>query len=251
MSYSPRFESAEFATSVAELTAINEANLALLPELAFVGRSNAGKSTAINRLTQRTRLAFSSKTPGRTQMLNFFTVQNDAPLALRQACAYLVDLPGYGFAKTDALTRDRWDGLVGGYLHTRRMLRGVVLVMDARRPLLPADEDLIAWVCGREDLDQFRLHFLLSKADQIGTMERRAALARAEARAEELPLATSVQLYSALDRSGLEELREAAAQMLDEPALGDPDGTGPAQDGGSADGGSLGAGSASGSEVER
>lgn len=216
MFHSPRFESAEFATSVAELQALNQASLSMLPELAFVGRSNSGKSTAINLLTGRRRLAFSSKTPGRTQMLNFFSVLDDAPLAQRRACAYLVDLPGYGFAKTDAQTRARWDGLVGGYLLGRRMLRGVVLVMDARRPCLPADEELLEWICRREDLEHFRLHLLLSKSDQIGTIERRAALARAEARAEELPMATSVQLYSGLDRSGLDELRETAAQMLEE-----------------------------------
>lgn len=218
MSYSPLFASAEFATSVAELNALANAPLALLPELAFVGRSNAGKSTAINLLTQRRRLAFSSKTPGRTQMLNFFAVQDDAPLADRQPCAYLVDLPGYGFAKTDAMTRDRWDALVGGYLFERSTLRGVVLVMDARRPCLPADEELIEWICRRQDLDTFRLHMLLSKADQVGTMEGRAALAFAERRAEELPMPTSVQLYSALDRRGLDELRETAAQILEEPS---------------------------------
>jgi len=192
-----------------------QATLAMLPELAFVGRSNAGKSTAINLLTERRRLAFASKTPGRTQMLNFFTVLDDAPVAQRKACAYLVDLPGYGFAKTDAMTRDRWDALVGGYLRSRRMLRGVVLVMDARRPCLPADEELLAWICGRDDLDRFRLHLLLTKIDQIGTAQRRAALALAEQRAEELPIATSVQLFSALDRSGVEELRDSAAQILE------------------------------------
>ena len=216
VSYSPLFATAEFATSVAELDALVDAPLALLPELAFVGRSNSGKSTAINLLTQRRRLAFSSKTPGRTQMLNFFAVQDDAPLAQRQSCAYLVDLPGYGFAKTDAQTRARWDTLVGGYLYERSTLRGVVLVMDARRPCLPADEALIAWICRRVDLETFRLHMLLSKADQVGTMEGRAALALAERRAEELPMPTSVQLYSALDRRGLDELREAAAQILQE-----------------------------------
>jgi len=217
---SPRFESACFATSVAELEALDAAPLADLPELAFVGRSNAGKSSAINLLVGQKRLAFASKTPGRTQMLNFFRVSDDAPLAQRRDCAYLVDLPGYGFAKTDAQTRERWDALVGGYLLARRMLRGVVLVMDSRRPCLPADEELMAWICRRPDLDTFRLHMLLSKADQVGTMEGRAALALAEQRAEELPIATSVQLYSALDRRGLDELREAAAQML-QP--GDPE----------------------------
>jgi len=215
VSPSPRFETAEFATSVAELSALPAAPLAALPELAFVGRSNAGKSTAINLLTQKKRLAFSSKTPGRTQLLNFFVVQDDAPAALRRPCAYLVDLPGYGFAKTDAMTRERWDALVGGYLLGRERLRGVVLVMDARRPCLPADEELMEWICRRDDLEQFRLHLLLSKADQVGTMERRNALARAEERAQDLPIATSVQVYSALDRSGVEELREAAAQILE------------------------------------
>jgi GTP-binding protein len=221
---SPRFESAQFATSVAQLAELDKAGLAMLPELAFVGRSNAGKSTAINLLTQRRRLAFASKTPGRTQMLNFFRVEDDSPPAQRAACAYLVDLPGYGFAKTDAATRARWDALVGGYLHARRMLRGVVLVMDSRRPCLPADEDLIAWICGRPDLDRLRLHLLLSKADQIGKVERRQALARAEDVAHGLPLATSVQLFSALDRSGLDELRETAAQILqgDEDLAGHP-----------------------------
>jgi GTP-binding protein len=159
-------------------------------------------------------------------MLNFFAVQDDAPLAERQPCAYLVDLPGYGFAKTDAMTRDRWDALVGGYLFERATLRGVVLVMDARRPCLPADEDLIAWICRRTDLDTFRLHMLLSKADQVGTMEGRAALARAEQRAEALPMPTSVQLYSALDRRGLDELRDAAAQILQEESLDEGDATG-------------------------
>jgi GTP-binding protein len=215
VTHSPRFESAEFATSVAELISLNKAPLALLPELAFVGRSNAGKSTAINLLAGRRRLAFASKTPGRTQMLNFFTVLDAAPRGQCRPCAYLVDLPGYGFAKTDAHTRESWDALVGGYLRSRRMLRGVVLVMDARRPLQPADEHLIAWVCGREDAARFRLHMLLTKADQVGKAGRRAALALAQARAHDLPLATSVQLFSALERSGIDELRDAAAQILE------------------------------------
>jgi GTP-binding protein len=215
---SPRFESAEFAVSVAELPALEQAALAMLPELAFVGRSNAGKSTAINLLTQRRRLAFASKTPGRTQLLNFFAVQDDAPPAQRRACGYLVDLPGYGYARAEGATRARWDELAGGYLLTRRMLRGVVLVMDARRPCLPADEALIGWLGRRADRETLRLHLLLTKADQVGNAEARAALARAELIAHALPLPTSVQLFSALDRRGLDELREAAAQILEDGA---------------------------------
>ncbi|HEX7156767.1 MAG TPA: ribosome biogenesis GTP-binding protein YihA/YsxC [Burkholderiaceae bacterium] len=208
------FESAAFATSVAELAALASAPLAMVPEIAFVGRSNAGKSTAINLLTNRRRLAFASKTPGRTQMLNFFALRSGGG-ETGPPGAYLVDLPGYGFAKTDAQTRARWDGLVGGYLQSRRMLRGVVLVMDARRPCQSADEDLMAWLCGRADLDRFRLHMLLSKSDQVGTAQRRAARALAERRAAELPIATSVQTFSALEREGIEELRDAVAGILE------------------------------------
>jgi GTP-binding protein len=217
---SPRFESATFATSVAELEALPDAPLALLPELAFVGRSNAGKSSAINLLVQQKRLAFASKTPGRTQMLNFFLVSDDAPLARRQDCAYLVDLPGYGFAKTDEATRSRWDALVGNYLLGRRMLRGVVLVMDSRRPLMEADHGLLGWISQREDASRLRLHLLLSKADQIGARERRSALAVAQELAHAVAMPTSVQLFSALDRTGLEELRETAAQMVQGDAGG-------------------------------
>jgi len=223
---SPRFESACFATSVAELEALDAAPLADLPELAFVGRSNAGKSSAINLLVGQKRLAFASKTPGRTQMLNFFRVSDDAPLAQRRDCAYLVDLPGYGFAKAHDETRVKWDTLVGGYLAGRGRLRGVVLVMDSRRPLQKADHDLVAWISHRPDADTLRLHLLLSKADQIGTAERRSAAGVAQELAHILPMPTSVQLFSALDRTGLEELRETAAQILqddDAPDDGAPD----------------------------
>jgi len=137
------FHSARFATSVAESVQLNAAELAMLPEVAFVGRSNAGKSSAINTLTQQRQLAFASKTPGRTQLLNFFALSRRLATGRSEAVAYLVDLPDYGFAKVDDATRIRWDQLVGGYLQSRRMLVGVVLVMDARRPLLGADEELI------------------------------------------------------------------------------------------------------------
>ena len=210
----PRFESAEYVTSVAEAGALAGAPLEVLPELAFVGRSNAGKSTALNLLARQRRLAFASKTPGRTQMLNFFAVRDNAPPAQQRVCAYLVDLPGYGFAKTDERTRARWDELVGGYLATRRMLCGVVLVMDSRRPFMASDDALVAWICGRGDAKRFRLHLLLTKADQVGKSERRSALALAQGRAEELPMPTSVQLFSAVDRTGIEELQDAATGIL-------------------------------------
>jgi GTP-binding protein len=103
---------------------------------------------------------------------------------------------------------------VGGYLHTRRMLAGVLLVMDARHPFKGADEELLAWLTGREDADRLRLHLLLNKSDQLTQAERAAALALAESRAEALPMPTSVQLFSALKRTGLAELRLALRSML-------------------------------------
>ena len=208
------FHSARFATSVAESAQLNAAELAMLPEVAFVGRSNAGKSSAINTLTQQRQLAFASKTPGRTQLLNFFTLSRRVAAGRSEAVAYLVDLPGYGFAKVDDATRIRWDQLVGGYLQSRRMLAGVVLVMDARRPLLGADEELIGWLAGREDAARLRLHLLLTKADQLGQAERSQALRQAEARAETLPMPTSVQIFSSMRKLGVEEFQDAVASML-------------------------------------
>jgi len=206
-----RFDTARFVLSVAELPALATPVLAHVPEVAFVGRSNSGKSSSINVLTHRTRLAYASKTPGRTQMLNFFALHSSKDETTE---GYLVDLPGYGFAKIDAATRERWDDLVGGYLVGREQLRGVVLVMDSRRPLLPADEALIGLLCRRGELPPVALHMLLSKADQIKTMARRAVLEQARQRAAQLPLEVSVQLFSARAREGIEELRERVGRML-------------------------------------
>ena len=210
----PIFETAQFALSVAELAEINAAALALLPEIAFVGRSNAGKSSVINVLANQRRLAFSSKTPGRTQLLNFFTLYRRGALGTLDPFAYLVDLPGYGFARVDDATRQRWDQLVGGYLQTRRMLAGVVLVVDARRGLMPADDELLAWMQRRTNPEALHLHLLLNKSDQLTATERKSARTAAETRAETLPMPTSVQLFSALKREGLEELRTTLAHAL-------------------------------------
>jgi GTP-binding protein len=209
-----RFESARFTLSVAELEQLNLAPLAMVPEVAFVGRSNAGKSTVINVLTAQRQLAHASKTPGRTQLLNFFALGERDPDGGTKTVAYLVDLPGYGFARTSQQTRQRWDQLVGGYLARRRLLAGVVLVMDARRPLAAADEQLLSWLAARGDVDRLRVHLLLNKADQIGRAERVRAVGQAEHRAESLQMPVSVQLFSALKREGLEELRDAVSQIV-------------------------------------
>ncbi len=213
------FETARFAISVAELEQINAGHLPLLPEIAFVGRSNAGKSSVINALTNQRQLAFASKTPGRTQLLNFFTLSRRDEAGTLQPSAFLVDLPGYGFARVDDATRLRWDQLVGRYLQERRMLTGVVLVVDARRGLIQQDEELIGWILGRQQPQSLHLHILLNKSDQLKTVESRAALAAAEARAEQLPMPVSVQLISALKKTGIEELRDAVAHALGQPRV--------------------------------
>src|SRR4026209_1780765 len=136
------------------------------PELAFAGRSNVGKSSAINALTGRKRLAFTSKTPGRTQTINFFDLGSQARL---------VDLPGYGYAKVPQALREQWRTLVGSYITSRDTLAGVVLVMDARHPLTELDLQLI------EFLGDVRLLALLSKADKLTRAEQARTLAAVDA----------------------------------------------------------------------
>lgn len=206
------FDSAKFVMSVSELDGLPDTDL---PEIAFAGRSNAGKSTAINVLTRQVRLAFSSKTPGRTQLLNFFelSVKGLKPRE-RKPVGFFVDLPGYGFAKASPETRKNWEGLVGGYVQQRPQLTGMVVVMDARRPFMPADEFLLDFISFRPEL---KLHFLLKKADQLKNMERRAALNIAQKRAAEIGPQVSVQLFSGLKKEGVEQLQKVLSGWLNQP----------------------------------
>jgi len=201
------FQSARFVTSVAELAGLAPPGL---PEIAFAGRSNAGKSTVINVLTQQKRLAYSSKSPGRTQLLNFFALSEKNEHGERVERGYLVDLPGYGYARADPAQRATWDQLVGGYVRERQPLIGIVLVMDARRPFMPGDDALLQFVDRRGCL----LHFLLNKSDQLGTAEGRTALAVAQRRAEAIGPRASAQLFSGLKRTGVEELAETLTRWL-------------------------------------
>lgn len=206
------FDSAKFVMSVSELAGLPET---ALPEIAFAGRSNAGKSTAINVLTRQTRLAFASKTPGRTQLLNFFELSvKGAQPGQRDPVGYLVDLPGYGFAKTTPEIRKGWEGLVGGYVQEREQLKGMVIVMDARRPFMPADEFLLGFIAVRPEL---KLHFLLNKADQLKTMEKRQALALAQKRAQEMSANVTVQLFSGLKKEGVQQLQNVLCSWLGMP----------------------------------
>jgi GTP-binding protein len=163
-----------------------------VPELAFAGRSNAGKSSAINALTGRRRLAFVSKTPGRTQLINFFSL-GDA--------AYLVDLPGYGYAGVPEAVRRHWEVLVGEYIAHRECLAAVVVVMDARHPLTPLDRRLIEWLrnAGRP------AHILLTKSDKLSRQLAQATLASVRNELDGLCPGSTAQLFSSLNGDGVEE----------------------------------------------
>jgi len=195
------FSQINFLTSVGRLDQLPPADVA---EIAFAGRSNVGKSSAINALANRKRLAFVSKTPGRTQTINFFRVDG---------VARLVDLPGYGFARVPRAMRADWEQLVGGYLAQRACLRGIVLVMDARHPLTPNDTQLIDWLKAGHRQGR-RLLALLSKSDKLSRNERiaaRSAVRERLARAGEL---VEVRLFSSLTGEGVDEARELLEQWL-------------------------------------
>jgi GTP-binding protein len=194
------FQQAVFLTTVAHLRDLPRD---AVREVAFAGRSNAGKSSAINTLAGRVRLAYVSKTPGRTQHLNYFTLAEGR---------YFVDLPGYGYAKAPEGIRSQWEGLVGPYLGKREQLVGLVVIMDIRRPLTDLDLRLIDWFrpTGRP------IHILLSKADKLSRQEQTTVL-----RAVKAELATwgdaglySVQLFSSLKRPGVEEAEALLGNWL-------------------------------------
>ncbi len=178
-------------------------------EVAFVGRSNAGKSSAINALTGRRALARISKTPGRTQQINFFQVDESRRL---------VDLPGYGYAKVPRAMKQHWERLIGRYLQRRRSLQGLVIVVDSRRGLSELDLMLLEW-CGEAAVPA---HLLLTKADKLSRsaasavlLQARKALAQAFPAADGEAALFSAQLFSALKKQGVEELRRRLAQWYD------------------------------------
>jgi GTP-binding protein len=172
-----------------------------LPEIAFVGRSNAGKSTAINALTQQRRLAFASRTPGRTQHINLFELGPK-----EGANALFADLPGYGYAAVAREAKLRWQRVMAEYLAVRRSLSGVVLMVDARLGLTELDRRLLAFVAPRIGNGSVRLLVLLTKADKLSRAEGGRALAAVQAGLGEIATDESdvgVALFSALDRTGV------------------------------------------------
>jgi GTP-binding protein len=163
---------ARFVTSASQL---DQLPVSELPEFAFVGRSNAGKSSAINALTQRRSLAFASKTPGRTQHLNLFALgPKDAPNAL------FVDLPGYGYAAVARGAKLRWQKVMADYLEVRRGLAGLVLLVDARLGVTELDDRLLEFVAPRVRCGAVRLLVLLTKIDKLNRSDAQAAVGKAQ-----------------------------------------------------------------------
>jgi GTP-binding protein len=189
------FKQAKFATSAFELSQ-------LLPddgaEVAFAGRSNSGKSSAINCLVRQKGLCKTSKTPGRTQLINFFELDQDRRL---------VDLPGYGFAKVSKQMRNHWDQVLTAYLLERRALRGLVIVVDIRRGIGDLDRGLINMIG-----DSLPLHILLTKSDKLSRAATCKAIVAAETQLSGPD--QSVSTLSILNRQGVESLEQICAEWL-------------------------------------
>jgi GTP-binding protein len=171
-------------------------------EIAFAGRSNSGKSSAINTLANHARLAFVSKTPGRTQHLNYFRIADGK---------YFVDLPGYGFAKAPEEIRSQWEGLLAPYLRHREALSGLVLIMDSRHPLTELDLQMLGWFAptGKP------IHVLLSKADKLSRQQQALAYREVQKVLNEIGGNCTLQLFSSLNKSGVMEAEAILGCWLD------------------------------------
>lgn len=194
---------ARFSTTASRLDQLPQSEI---PEIAFVGRSNAGKSTAINRLAQQKRLAFASRTPGRTQHINLFAVgPREAP------DAYFADLPGYGYAAVERTAKLRWQEVMAHYLELRRPLHGVVLLVDSRLGFTELDRKLLALVAPRLANGEVRLLALLTKVDKLNRREAQATLEQAQHVLEEVTTESAdigVAVFSALSRQGLDDVAQ-------------------------------------------
>ena len=191
-----KFKTAKFVTSAATLPQCPADEGA---EIAFCGRSNAGKSSAINALTDQKGLARTSKTPGRTQLINFFSLEDETKL---------VDLPGYGYAKVPISIKEHWHRHLDEYLRDRKSLRGMVLLMDIRHPLKEFDEMMIEW-----SIDSgLPLHILFTKADKLkrGGQQNGLLVLR-----KHLPPEITVQVFSATKNLGIKELEKSLTKWLE------------------------------------
>lgn len=184
----PHYQQARFLTSAAELSQLPKDSGI---EVAFAGRSNCGKSSALNALAQQTNLARTSRTPGRTQLINLFALDEQRRL---------VDLPGYGFAQVPLAIKLRWQETLAAYLQERESLTGLMLLMDIRHPLKPVDQEMVHWA----SLSELPCHVLLTKADKLSAQQQQRTLREVRQALTDYPN-LSVQLFSAHARIGLEE----------------------------------------------
>lgn len=194
-----RFREAQFIKSTPTLAGLPPDVGA---EIAFAGRSNAGKSSAINALTEHPQLARVSKTPGRTQHLVFFDVSRERRL---------VDLPGYGYAKVPEAMRLEWRGVIDGYLRDRTSLRGLVLMMDIRLPMTPFDVQMLQWTTARK----LETQILLTKADKLNRGPGLNVLKQVEKALKEQGFSAQIELFSAPTRQGVQPVRWQLAKWLD------------------------------------
>lgn len=187
----PNYKKAQFLLSVAHLRQLPPDAGA---EVAFVGRSNAGKSSVLNQVTQNKSLARVSKTPGRTQHINLFELDKKRRIA---------DLPGYGYAKVPAEMKKTWQELLDSYLRSRACLKGLVLVMDIRHPMKEFDQHMLAWAVE----SNIPTHILLNKADKLSLNQQKQTLLKIMKILPEFELPVTVQLFSALRGIGTDELK--------------------------------------------
>ncbi|MET0982122.1 MAG: ribosome biogenesis GTP-binding protein YihA/YsxC [Telluria sp.] len=232
---------ARFFTTVNQLRDLPNT---VVPEIAFAGRSNAGKSTAINILTNQKGLAFASKTPGRTQHINYFSIggahvgqHRKDPTIVDEIRAMLVDLPGYGYAEVSGNAKLHWQKLLGDYVQRREQLAALVLIMDSRRPFTDLDVQMLEWFAptGKP------IHCILTKADKLNRNEQANVLREAKGVLESYVdedgegFPFTVQLFSALKRIGIEEADAKIQELVgldredefdeDEPAVDASDDT--------------------------
>lgn len=196
-----KFQSAEFTTSAPSLKQCPEDSGC---EVAFAGRSNAGKSSAINTLTRNKSLARTSKTPGRTQMINYFTLAEGKRL---------VDLPGYGYAKVPIAMKAQWDRHLAEYLQQRKSLSGLILLMDIRHPLQDYDRQMLNWAAQAG----LPVHILLTKSDKLKRGPAQSTLLKVDSFLREMdPGVTllTVQTFSSLKKQGLPELEAQLNRWL-------------------------------------
>lgn len=187
---SSHYQKAYFLLSVADIKQLPEDQGV---EIALAGRSNAGKSSVLNRITQQRGLARVSKTPGRTQLINIFAIDDRRRL---------VDLPGYGYAKAPLGAKQKWQGTIDTYLSVRTSLRGLILIMDIRHPLTSLDRHLLIYAAHR----QLPVHIVLNKSDKLSKNAVFTTLQQVESALTDLPNSVTLQSFSALKGTGVKDL---------------------------------------------